>query len=110
MVPNPLNIENLIKMSNISVAPMLSGSGQQFKLIESLALKTPVITTSKASYPLGLKDNKHAIVCDDRISFSKAILKLVKNEELRSNYPKMDIICIEKYNWEKIVLSIKRLY
>ncbi len=109
MVPNPLNIENLIKESNLSVAPMLSGSGQQFKLIESLALKTPVITTSKASNPLGLKDNKHALVCNNKISFSQAILKLMKNEEIRSKLSQNGYkFVVEKYNWEKIVLKLLR--
>ena len=109
MVPNPINIEKLIKKSNISVAPMLSGSGQQFKLIESLALKTPLITTSKASYPLGLKDKKHALVCDDKFSFSKAILKLLKNNQLRSKLSQNGYkFVVEKYNWKNIVFKLIR--
>ena len=49
LIENPEEMTNLIDKSLISIAPMFTGSGQQFKVIEAIARRVPVITTSKAA-------------------------------------------------------------
>ena len=100
---NPINIENHIYESTISLAPMISGSGQQFKIIEAMALSKPVISTSKASNPFGLEKNYNVLISDNAIDFADSILKLLNDEKL---YFKLISNCrnfIEKNHcWESL--------
>ena len=107
LISNPKSLNKFIQESSLCVAPMLSGSGQQFKLIESLALNTPVITTSKGAKPLGLINNKQALIRDSKESFAKAIVEFLKDKELRSNLSKNGFKFVySKYSWEKIVAEL----
>ena len=74
MIENPVDMESLIKESKISVAPIFSGSGQQFKVIESIASGVPVITSSIASRALGLKNKKQVLVANQPKSFANLII------------------------------------
>lgn len=85
LIPNPSDMNILIKSSKISVAPMLTGSGQQFKIIDSLINGIPVVTTSKGSIPLGLKDGKHLLVADSSKLFAQSIIRLFNDKSLADN-------------------------
>ena len=84
LIPNPSDMNSVIASSSLTVAPMQSGSGQQFKVLESLALSVPVVATSIASSPLELENNKHLIVADNPACFADSIILLLSNYSLRS--------------------------
>ena len=60
---------------------MLSGSGQQFKIIESLSLGIPVVTTTIAANALKLKHNSELLVADDPRKFAECILNLFSDKD-----------------------------
>ncbi len=67
--------------SKLFVAPLFSGSGLQNKLLESMAMGIPSFTTRLANNALGAEDEKHLIVCNDVMNFSKKIIYLLKNKD-----------------------------
>ena len=73
VIPNPPSIAPFLLTSFASVAPMVSGSGQQFKVIESLANSVPCVLTTLAAKPLGVEHDVHALVADDPITFAKSV-------------------------------------
>lgn len=79
---NPKDMNEEIKNSAISLAPMISGSGQQFKIIEAMMLSKPVVSTSKAANPLGLENNKNIIISDTANQFAESILRLLSDKKL----------------------------
>ena len=87
---------------------MISGSGQQFKILEAMSNMTPVITTSKGSIPLGLEHNKNVLVADTALEFAKAIILLKANKELRSKLTISANIFISKnYSWKSVVEQLE---
>ena len=53
-----------IKKATLAVAPLISGSGQQFKIIEAMSIGVPVISTTKGSYPFGFEHNKELFIAE----------------------------------------------
>ena len=91
---------------------MLSGSGQQNKIIEAMSLDIPVVTTSIAAKPLKLVNKKHLLVADMPEDFANSILNLIINRNLSQELVKNSKSLIyEKYNWKKLVENlVKKVY
>jgi len=111
LLPNPLDMNSLVSSSAITVAPMRSGSGQQFKIIESLALFTPVVATSLAATPLGLNHNEQLLVSDTARDFADSIKLLLSDCELydrlaRSGYA----FAKENFSWTSKCHSLEDFY
>lgn len=64
------------------IAPMFIGTGLQNKLIESMALGVPCITTPLANNALNAKPNNQILVANTNKEFAQAITKLLNNEQL----------------------------
>jgi len=109
LIRNPKNMEKLIRSSKVSVAPMLSGSGQQNKIIEAMSLDIPVVTTSIAAKPLELVNKEHLLVADKPKDFANSILDLIINKNLSQELIKNSKSLIhEKYNWNKLVENLEK--
>ena len=81
--PVPL-MSKILQRAQVSVAPMQSGSGMQFKILEAMACGTPVVAST-----IGLGDIKAApgvdlLVADSPSDFAKSTLLLLESEELRN--------------------------
>jgi len=111
LIPNPKSMNKVINKSIIAVAPLISGSGQQFKIIEAMANGLPVIASSKVASPFGFINKKDLIIEDDNFKFANAILNLVNNSKIRKELTKNSYLKIkDKYSWESSVKSLKSNY
>ena len=111
LLPNPSDMNSLVSSSAITVAPMRSGSGQQFKIIESLALYTPVVATSLAATPLGLNHNEQLLVSDTATDFADSIKLLLSDCDLsdrlaRSGYA----FAKNNFSWTSKCRSLECFY
>ena len=107
LIKNPLNMNKLISESIISIAPMISGSGQQFKIIEALSNQVPVVSTSKGSNPLGLINKKHLLVADSSEDFAKNIVQLMDDPILRNELAlNGKEFVIENFTWLNITKKL----
>jgi glycosyltransferase involved in cell wall biosynthesis len=72
-----------IARSWLSVVPLRVGAGTRLKIIESMALGTPVISTSKGAEGLNVDPGENILIADDPQEFSQAILKVLESPTLR---------------------------
>ena len=72
VLDSPPVLDDLISASICSVAPMISGSGQQNKILESISLSVPVVCSRIAADPLGM-DNSHVFIADSPSDFVRSI-------------------------------------
>jgi len=75
------NLFSYIKLADIGIVPLTSGSGVKNKVLEYFALSKPVITTKMGTENLNVKNMVHCIITDlgsfpDKVSF------LLQNPEL----------------------------
>lgn len=66
-----------------SIVPLRGGGGTRFKILESMALGTPVISTSKGVEGLDVVDGEQVLIADDAATFAAAVERLLDDPELR---------------------------
>jgi len=90
--------------SGVFVAPMLSGSGMQNKLLEAMCMELPCVTTSLAATPIGAVHGEHWLIGDSNEELAEAILKLLDDAEVSAGLGvAARAFVIERFNWEKTV-------
>jgi polysaccharide biosynthesis protein PslH len=63
------------------VAPLTSGSGTKYKILEAMAMARPVATTPVGAEGLDLIDGRHAAIAPDLASFADRVAHLLANPE-----------------------------
>lgn len=71
-----------LQSARISVIPLLYGAGTKRKLMQSLMVGTPCVSTSIGVEGLNLVDGLHVLVADDPAKFAQDIERLLTDEEL----------------------------
>jgi len=98
------DIKSLIASSWISIAPLLSGGGTRLKILEAMAIGTPVIATSKGAEGLDSMPGKHLLLADSADSFADQVVNVLRNRELRDRLAVNGKQLVkEKYNWEAVL-------
>src|SRR5439155_78663 len=64
--------------ATVAVVPMRAGSGLQNKVLEAMAVGTPVVTTPRATAALEVRPGEHLLVADDAAGLAAAALDLLR--------------------------------
>lgn len=67
-----------LQAARLSVVPLRYGAGTKRKLIQSLMVGTPVVTTSVGAEGLGVRDRREVLIADDPYAFAAAIERLLR--------------------------------
>lgn len=100
-------IKEYIWNSVVSVAPIRVGAGIQNKILESMALGTPVVTTSVGLEGIEAVKDDEILIADTPNEFASAVIKLVKDKNLRAQISKNGRRLVEKkYTWAKVLKKL----
>ena len=69
-----------VQGATASVVPLLVGGGTRMKIFESLALDTPVVSTTIGAEGLPLEPNNHILIADSPEDFAHATIELLCNQ------------------------------
>ena len=69
-----------VQGATASVVPLLVGGGTRMKIFESLALDTPVVSTTIGAEGLPLEPNYHILIADTPEDFARATIELLRNQ------------------------------
>lgn len=72
----------LCKM-DVSIVPLFFESGTRYKILEASMCEVPVASTSLGAEGLEMLDNEHLLIADDASEFSKVVINLLKDSDLR---------------------------
>ena len=101
------DVREYLKTAVVSVAPMRSGAGVQNKILESMAIGTPVITSSIGLEGIEAVPNRHILVADEPQQFAEKVIELLRNKGLRTQIAiNARKILEEKYSWEKALRKL----
>jgi polysaccharide biosynthesis protein PslH len=98
------DVRPLITSACVSLAPIWSGGGTRLKILEAMALHTPVVSTSKGAEGLDVENNVHLMIADAPESFAECVIRLLTNPHLRQRIG--DNACNlveEKYDWAVVM-------
>jgi glycosyltransferase involved in cell wall biosynthesis len=96
-----------LQESALSVVPLRFGGGTRVKILESLAHKTPVVSTTIGAEGLELEHDKHIIIADGSIAFADACINLLDNQKLRMQLAEEGYNQVyKKYSWSVITNNV----
>jgi polysaccharide biosynthesis protein PslH len=78
------DIRPTVAASWVCIVPILSGGGTRLKILEAMALGTPVISTSKGMEGIDATDGQHLLIADTPERFAELTMRLLREPELRS--------------------------
>ena len=96
------DIRPAIAQSWINIVPLRIGGGTRLKILESLALKTPVVSTSKGAEGLELRAGQDLLIADEPNAFAAEIIRLLENPSLRRQLAEQGRQSVLRYDWDQI--------
>lgn len=102
---------DVLRKSQVSIAPMQSGSGMQYKILEAMASGVPVVTNSLGLGDIKAENEVEIMVRNDPTSFADAVLRCLNDEKLRNKLSGAASNFIEKnHSWESGAEKINHIY
>jgi glycosyltransferase involved in cell wall biosynthesis len=93
----------VLNSSRVSIAPMQSGSGMQFKILEAMACGVPVIASTLGLGDIAAVDGQDIILADTPDSFTDAVISLLQSESLREKIGDAGLRYVQAHHsWDAI--------
>jgi glycosyltransferase involved in cell wall biosynthesis len=87
----------------VSVVPLLSGSGTRLKILEAMAMGSPVVSTSIGIEGIGARDRVHALIADDPQDFAAAALRVMSDRALAGRLAVSGRALVEsRFGWPSV--------
>lgn len=77
------DVRPLVAAAAVSVVPLRAGAGTRLKILESMALGTPVVSTTKGAEGLDVVDGEHLLLADDPQAFARRTVQALTDAALR---------------------------
>lgn len=105
------DIRPYLSRAAVFVCPLIAGSGIQNKLLQAMAIGTPIVTTSIATQAMQVKDGVHLLVADEPQQFAEAVVSFLTNINLRKRLSENAKNYIQEYHdWEAIGKKLDAIY
>jgi glycosyltransferase involved in cell wall biosynthesis len=103
VLADPENMSKIAAECKLSVVPLRSGSGTRIKILHSMAMGLPVVSTSLGCEGLTMVDQKHLLIQDLPTNFAQAVAELIKNQQLWQQLKTNGRQLVEtQYDWSVI--------
>lgn len=96
------DIRPAVATSMLAVVPLRVGGGTRLKILESLALGTPVVTTGKGLEGLEIAAGDGVLVADTPEAFAAAVLQVLEDADQRQRLCQAGRDAIQQYDWTNI--------
>lgn len=108
---NVKDIRDAYSQAHVLLAPIRSGKGTRYKVLESMATGTPVVTTPLGAEGLSITHGTHALIGESEQELTDLTIKLLNDELLQMRLSKEGKkLVTDQYGWESISESLDRLY
>lgn len=79
------NINDFYQIPGPFIVPLFSGSGMRVKIIEAMAYKKAIITTSLGAEGIDVTNNENIVIANSNLEFTHEVINLLSNQELQNN-------------------------
>ncbi len=99
-----------IAEARVFLAPIFSGGGIKGKIVEAMALGTPVVATSRANEGVGAEAEEEILLADDAKSFARQVVRLLSDDGLAERLSRRGRALVEsRFNWDDNVRPLLEL-
>lgn len=111
VIGNVKDVRPFIAGADVIVAPIFHGSGTRIKILQSMALNKPVISTSKGIEGLEVENGQNILITDTSEGFVESILSLLKDKSFAQEIGlNAKNFVEEKYVWKRIALNAFKIF
>jgi polysaccharide biosynthesis protein PslH len=105
------DIRDAFKKAHLLVAPVFSGKGTRYKILEAMASGTPVVATTIAVEGLGVEHGTHVLTSNSAEGIAKLAVEVINNKVL---WKKLSIngrkFVSKNYDWQLISKKLDSIY
>lgn len=104
------DIRPAVAQSWVCVVPLRMGGGTRLKILEAMALGTPVIATRKGAEGLDVAHEENILIADAPGDLARAVLCVLKDQALRARLSANGRRLVEeRYSWDKSAHELEQL-
>lgn len=97
------DVRPVVARSAVCVAPLTMGGGTRIKILEAMALGTPVVATSRGAEGLEVKPGEDILIADDPEGFAAQVLRLLSDAALRDRLARNGRrLVASRYDWRRV--------
>lgn len=105
------DIRDAFAGADVLMAPVFSGKGTRYKVLEGMASETPIVATSTAIEGLNVKNGVHVMIDDTAKGMSKLAIELLNDSKKRKDMAKHGKEFVkENYDWSLISNKLDIIY
>jgi glycosyltransferase involved in cell wall biosynthesis len=105
------DVRPFIHKASVYVVPLRMGSGTRLKILEAMAMKTPIVTTSIGCEGIDVQDGVSVRIEDEPEGFADAVVDLLGNAALRETLIRNGYELVSsRYDWPIIHKTADALY
>jgi glycosyltransferase involved in cell wall biosynthesis len=102
-VANPPDMRPFFNQAWVCVVPLRSGGGTRLKILEAMAMRKAVVSTSVGAEGVPYRAGEDILICDDPREFAEAVLKLIDRPGLRESVADRGYeFARRNYDWTQI--------
>jgi sugar transferase (PEP-CTERM/EpsH1 system associated) len=100
-----------IAQADVYIAPLLAGGGTRFKLLEAMAMRRAIVTTTLGCEGFDVTSGRELIVADEAQAFAGAVIELLRSEPRRRALGERAHAFVSvTYDWRQIVPKLEDVY
>lgn len=105
------DIRDAFTGAHVLVAPVFSGKGTRYKILEAMAAGTPIVASELAVEGLGVTHGKQVLIGDSAAELADLTVKLLQHPELQKQLAEKGKAYVQaRYDWEYIAQKLNRIY
>ncbi len=105
------DIRDAFASSHILLAPIRSGKGTRYKVLEAMITGTPVVATTLAVEGLDLQNGREVLIADTSSGLAHSAVKLLRDSKLQIKLGKAGREVVQKgYSWDIIAQDLDQVY
>ncbi len=105
------DVRPYFKEATVCISPIISGGGTRLKILDSLAMGVPVVSTSFAASGLDLEHGRHILLADGDERFTTETLRLLTHRDIRQQLAREGARRVDElYSWTVVGKTLLRTY
>lgn len=101
------DVRPFYERAKVAVAPFRIGGGTKLKIVEAMAMRVPVVSTTQGFSGIEAEPDKHLLVADTPDAFADAVVRVLKEVPCEMIEAAAELAAT-RYSWKEIVTSVER--
>jgi glycosyltransferase involved in cell wall biosynthesis len=105
------DVRPYVRKASVVVVPLRMGGGTRLKVLEGLAMKKPMVSTSLGCEGIDVKHEEHLLIADAPEDFAASVLRLMDSPFTgQALAARGHALVHRRYRWQSIVGEIEAFY